>query len=247
MTETHVPQVDALQAADVAELVQARAWPSVTLLLDTTPAGRMLSRDAERLQQLLDDAERQLSANDVPGTKIRRNLRSLVADARSGATGRGLAIFASQAVQRVYRLPTPVASRAVVEHTFRTRDLVQTLHRTPPYLLLVLHPMSAQLYRGYGDTLLPLTDPGFPAQHSLHQLGALAAGEDRLEEFLGSVDRSLGPARLRHPAPIVVAGDRSVVSRFVGGCRSLDRLAGVVTVRALGTVDLYLPVRRSLE
>ena len=247
MTETHVPQIDALQAADVAQLVQAAAWPSVTLLLDTTPAGRMVARDAERLQHLLDDAERQLTANHVTGSQIRRDLRSLVGEARSGATGRGLVVLVSQAVQRVYLLPAPVTSCAVVEHTFRTRDLVLTLHRTPPYLLLVLHPMSAQLYRGYGDTLVPLTDPGFPAQHALHQLGALAGGEDRLEEFLGRVDRSLRRARLRHPAPIVVAGDRSVVTNFVRRSRNLDRLAGVVTDPALGTVELYAAIRRSFE
>lgn len=247
MTVHHAAQVDALQARDVAELVQARAWPSVTLLLDTTPADRILVRDAERLQSLLEDAERQLTALDVPGTDIRRQLRVLVADASCAATGRGLAIFASQAVQRIYRLPVQVAAGAVVERTFRTRDLVHTLHRTPPYLLLVLNPTCAQLYRGYGDTMIPLTNSGFPIQHTLPQLGSLEGGDDRLDDFMSSVDRSLARARQRHPAPIVVAGDRKPVSRFVRRSRNLQRLAGVITDPSLDTVQLYAAVRASLE
>jgi len=242
-----VPQIDTFQAKDVAELIQARAWPSVTLLLETTPAERMSSREAEQLQRLVEDAERQLAARDVLGSEIRRHIMGLAADARSAPTGRGLAIFASQSVQRIYRLPAPVATRAVVEQTFRTRDLVQTLHRTPPHLLLILHPTFAQLYRGYGDTFLPLTDPGFPSQRALPQLGLLAGGEDRLEDFLNTVDRFLGRARSRHPAPIIVVGDRNTVSRFVRRSRNLHRLAGVITQPSLDTVQLYAAIRVSIE
>ncbi len=241
--------LDHLTARHVAELVQNAAWPSVTLLLDTTPADRMTIEDRARLSRLVDDAERQLVARGAHGAGgIVSELRSLTRSAGEAPTGHGLVVLANRGVQRTYRLPHAVAATAVVERTFRTRDLLQSLHRTPPHLLLVVHPLCAQLYRVHADTLTPLTEDGFPLQLSSPVRGALESGEDRTEDRLAHLDRRLAQARRRHPSPIIVAGDHDHVHRLLRHGRHLQRLAGVLTGPEVTSPSrLYLAAKASLE
>lgn len=248
LVHTTTRPLDHLHARDVTRLVQARAWPSVTLLLDTTPGDTMSAADTRRLTALVRDAEQQLARRQAGSVILVDRLRTLAADASHGPTGHALVLLVSQAVQRSYRLPSPVQARAVVERTFATRDLVHTLHRTPPHLLLVLTPLCAQLFRGYADTLVPVQQGGFPVQHRLPVLGELGTGDDRLEEFLDRVDSELGRVRAEHPAPLVVAGSREVVSALVRRGRSLQRLGGVLTGPVVDRpADLYAAARLSLE
>ncbi len=241
--------VDHLSARHVAELVQNAAWPAVTVLLDTTPADRMTLEDRSRLSRLVDDAERQLVARGAHGaTRIVSALRTLAHEAGQSPTARGLVVLASLGVQRTYRLPGAVAPTAVVERTFRTRELLQTLHRTPPHLLLMVEPLCAQLYRVYADTLTPLVEDGFPLQFASPVRGALEAGDDRLEGRMIQLDRMLGRARRRHPSPIIVAGDHDQVHAVLRRSRHLGRLAGVLTGPEVSSPSrLYLAAKASLE
>ncbi|MGL5819711.1 MAG: hypothetical protein ACRCYR_19280 [Phycicoccus sp.] len=240
-------QIDALQAAEVSQLVQARGWPSVTVLLDTVPAPRMLPGDGERLTGLVDAARAELEARDADAPEVRRRLITLAEQARSGPTGRGLALFASAALVRSLRLPVAVEPGVVVEGTFRTREVLQSLHRTPPHLLLLLRATSAQLYRGHADTLVPAGDAAFPVEHTMPVLGALESGDDRQHEFVGRVDAALATARARRPAPLIVAGDVEPVRRLLRTSAHLDRLAGVVMgAEAESVPALYTAARLSL-
>jgi hypothetical protein len=248
MTPT-LHNMDHLSARDVATLVESAGWPSVTLVLDTTVADRMTQRDAARLSELVDEAGRRLAARSTPQrSDLMSGLRAVVRDAARKPTAHGIAVFVNRTVQRAYRLPGPVAAQAVVEETFRTRDLLQTLHRTPPHLLLVLEPTFAQLYRVYADTLLPLSEQGFPVQLAAPTQGWLPSGDDLLDDLIVTVDRALAAARDRYPAPVIVAGHPEPVTRLVRRSRNLHRLAGVLTGPELGTLPhLYLAARASLE
>jgi hypothetical protein len=240
-------QIDTLQAAEVSQLVQARAWPSVTLLLDTVPAARMLPADGERLFGLVNAAHEELETRGVDAPEVRRRLGTLAQQARSGPTGRGLALFASAVLVRSLRLPVTVEPSVVVEGTFRTREVLQSLHRTPPHLLLLLRATSAQLYRGHADTLVPTGDVAFPVEHTMPVLGALENGDDRQHEFVARVDAALAKARSRRPAPLIVAGDIEPVRRLLRTSKHLDRLAGVVMGDDAESVPaLYTAARLSL-
>lgn len=246
--EARTPLADHLTAADVVDLVQARAWPSVSLLMPTSPAARMTAEDADRLAQLLGKVEAELAELHAADVRLVARLRAAASDATRGPTGRGLALFVSQAVSRTFRLPTPVAVRAVVEPTFATRDLVQTLHRTPPHLILLLTPLCAQLYRGQADTLVPISGWGFPIQRELAAVGALVDGDDRLDEFAQRVDEALEPARDQHPAPIILAGPAAQVAAMLRRGRNLHRLAGVLPESATRTpAGLHEAAQLSLE
>ena len=238
---------DQIEAREIAALIDSSAWPSLTLLLDTTPADHMTLRDADRLEGLVVEAVTQMDDLRVASTDLIDLLRTAVLDARRGSTSRGLAIFVSRAVQRTYRLPQPLVARAVVEPTFATRDVLHALHRTPPHLLLLLEGMCAQLYRGFADTLVPVADSAFPLQHRLPALGSLQSGDDRLEHFVAQVDRELGSVREQVPAPLVVAGAPASVAALLRHGRNLERLAGVLTgTEVRRPVELYAAAHASI-
>lgn len=246
---TALHDLDQISARDVADLVANAAWPSVTVLMDTEPAPRMTHADRLRLESLVTEADRQLAARAPLGqVRLTQELRALAVRASRRPTGAGVVLLVNRGLQRAYRLPEPVEPRTVVEHTFRTRELLHVLHRTPPHLLLQLHPTCAQLYRVYADTMVPLDVEGFPVQLVAPQRGRLREQEDVTEDFLEVVDRRLERARRHHPSPLIVAGHPDPVGRLVRRSRHLDRLAGVVT--AWENADpsvLYLEAKACLE
>ena len=248
-TATPWQEMDRLSLRDVTQLVEARAWPAVSILLDTTPAPVMRPQDVRRLERLVEEVEDELRSRGVLSSEpVMSRVRALVTEAAAGPTGRGLALFASRALERSMRLPAPVGPRAAVDRRFLTRDLVRALHRMPPHLVLVLHAGCAHLYHGYADTLVPLADSGFPIEHAQPVVGRLEAGDDGLEDFLTRVDSAFGRARTEHPSPMVLAGSRKVVTAFVHRSRHLYRLVGVITGPATETIsDLYGATSAAVE
>src|SRR5512143_741604 len=134
---------------DVADLTVTAAYPCISVLMPTDPGPRMTSPDAERLHGLVEDVDRQLREHGVPARgRLMGKLAGRVQQVAGQPTDRALAIYVSLAVSRTFWLSVPVTARAVVEHTFATRPLVTSLHRTPPHVLLLLHPTCAHLYQG---------------------------------------------------------------------------------------------------
>jgi hypothetical protein len=240
--------LDHLRARDVAALIDARGWPSISILMDTRTGDRMTGTDRARLAALVAEAERELGRHALLRAEpLVRRLHDLADETAQGGTGRGLALFVNQALAKVVRLPAPVRPRAVVEASFVTRDLLHTLHRTPPHLVLLLHTGCAHLYRGYADTLVPWRD-GFPLEQTIGEVGALERGDGGTEAFLRRVDRALGRVRERHPSPLVLAGSERLVSLFRHTSRNLARLAVTVAGDGAATpADLYPRVRTGME
>lgn len=246
---------------DVADLTVTASYPCISVLLPTTPAPRMTPSDAAQLQALVDDVDRQLHEQAVPArSRLMRRLAGQVRQAVGQPTDRALVIYVSLAVNRAFWLSTPVTARGVVERTFATRPLVNSLHRTPPHVLLVLHATCAHLYQG-NDGALRLVDfrdvfqgAGSPRIPRQGQAGEQAAA-DLSDGFLVAVDRMLGRYRAEHPSPLVVGGLPAVVDRFCTLSSNLHRFAGTIpsgeceSAAALvpastGAVERYLRSRR---
>ncbi len=246
-----------LHAATVAELVAVQAFPSISILLATTPASSMTPRDAAGLRQLVRQAAALLHDRRILNAReFLITLNALAESAINQPTSQALALFVNRAVQRTLHLPIPVRSRVVIEDTFATRDLIHALHRTPPHLTLLLQPYSAQLYEGTGDSLIPVhtlttlnVSPSQPpdinggtvTDHETQDPGLAEVGfplQRRLEvpvpardgdRFLQRVDQALGRYRQRHPAPLIVAGHQRTAERFLVLSRNRNRLAGTIT------------------
>jgi hypothetical protein len=205
----------------------------------------MTSADATRLRDLVDDVGRQLREHGVPGhDRLMRKLAGRVQHVSGRPTDRAVAIYVSLAVSRTFWLSVPVTARALVEHTFATRPLVTCLHRTPPHVLLLLHPTCAHLYQGSDGGLRLVGSRDFfqgPRTARLPQQrdgGAEDAGADQADAFLRAVDHLLGSYRAEHPSPLVLGGSDAMVERFRALSRHLHRLAGrIPPTRAESALD----------
>jgi hypothetical protein len=218
---------------DVADLTVIAAYPCISVLMPTDPAPRMTSPDAKRLHGLVEDVDQQLREHGIPAqARLMRKLASRVQQVAGQPTDRSLAIYVSLAVSRTFWLSVPVTARAVVEHTFATRPLVTSLHRTPPHVLLLLHPTCAHLYQGAdGGLRLVGSRDSFqgPRPVRVPQQGhgdLKEAAADQADGFLRAVDHLLGRYRAEHPSPLVLGGSPHVVDRFRALSRNLHRLAG---------------------
>lgn len=222
-----------VRARDVADLTVSAAYPCISVLMPTEPAPRMTPSDVEALHGLVEDVDQRLREQEIPAPgRLMRKLVSQVQLVSGEPTDRAVAIYVSLAVSRTFWLSTPVTARAVVEPTFATRPLVTALHRTPPHVLLVLHPTCAHLYHGAdGGLRLVGSRDSFQGPRPLRapQQDQDVRGEtvaDQTDAFLRAVDRLLGRYRAEHPSPLVLGGSPLVVDRFRAISRHLDRLAG---------------------
>lgn len=149
-----------------------------------------------------------------------RRPKSAQALAMRSPTDTALAIFASDAVAQVLKLPVLVRERVDVDPTFATRDLVRAPapHAAPRRPRPGLGPGAAVRPRRWraptgADQVLPLRSEG-----------------DSASTFLRKVDRALGTHRTRHPSPLVVVAPPDVAAAFAAVSRHSNRLAG--TIRA---------------
>jgi hypothetical protein len=239
---------------DVADLTVTAAYPCISVLMPTEPGPRMTSADAQRLQDLVEDVGQQLRDHGVPAQgRLMRRLADRVQHVAGLPTDRAVAIYVSLAVSRTFWLSVPVTPRALVESTFATRPLVTSLHRTPPHVLLLLHPTCAHLYQGVdGGLRLVGSRDAFqgprPVRLPRQRDDGTDAAADQADAFLRAVDRLLGSYRAEHPSPLVVGGSPHTVDQFLDLSRNVHRLAGRIPPgRAETALDLARASSEVLE
>lgn len=231
----------------VVLLQSVRSYPSVSLLVSTSPAPRMTGQDSETLSRLAQQAVARLEAERTDrAADVVRALQRTLPRVLGAPTTRGLGVFVNEATQEVFGLPVPVADRAVVDPTFATRDLVRALHRTPRHVVLLLTELEARLFDGVGDRLEPVSRSAFPLRAPTTRRDPRTADVDA---FFRVVDRALRTYRTLHPSPLVLVGAERTLARFRSVSRHLERLAGAVTGSHARTPlrDLLPQIREVLD
>lgn len=232
-----------LTAQTVLALQDYRAYPSVSLLLNTRPGPELAPADRERLAALVGEARTRLTGDRAPDAAgVLAALDRLAVDL-DGPVQRAVALYVSGVTTARVDLPVDVVERTVVDPTFATRDLVKALHRTPRHVVLTLTADEARLFDGSGDVLTPVHS-GFPLVDPHHR-----PGEPPRLTFLHDVDRALGVYRRLHPSPLVLVGTKPVLSSFRPVSRNLARLAGTVVAEPAHVVDdaVRTGIRDALE
>ena len=233
-------------ASQVTLLQAVQGYPTVSLLMNTTPAPRMLPDDAARLAGMAREAVRRLEDESLPGVagSVLEPLRDLVGRAADLPTATAVAVYCASAVRAVVHLSVTVADRVVVDPTFATRDLVRALHRTPRHVVLALSLHEARLFEGLGRSLQPAGGRSFPRVGPSRQAsgarGATAANRSRdardrrptdlaqRQAYYREVDRALGAYLRVNPAPLVLIGTDRLLAEFSRVSENLGRLAGCV-------------------
>lgn len=214
--------------------------PCVSVLMPTTPAPRMVIADRERLDGLLDDAERRLAA-EVGGDQGRlvQELRRQARLAQDSSTRRAIGLFVNHRVSRCWTLPVTVHPKVVVEATFATRDLLRAVHRTPPHLVVRVDEFGARVFWVAGRATLLETVERLPHGSPRPVAPSTDEAHDRSELWERTAD-CVARIREERPAPLVLAGDEVLVGELKADVRLLTRLAGeVVGTRVDVPDDLF--------
>ena len=199
------------------QLQSADEGPSVSVLLWTTPAAVMTAHDANDLHQLANSAVEKVSAETRGEARrhIEARLAEAVRAAENSPTDHGLAVFVSQTETAVVPLPFSPRERAVVNHTFVTRDLLDALQTFPMYRALVLRGPGFRLLEGRGERLSEVLDWQVPNPSlSRTRESAWTTGQRR-RAALDEADRAIG-ARVAviGRLPLVVVGRKRLLTEF---------------------------------
>jgi hypothetical protein len=207
-------------------LQRARGYPSVSVLLTTTPGPALSRGDVVRLRSLLARAERRL-ADELPAEAVETvtaRLRHVAGAVRRAPAQRALALYASESHAVAVQLAVPVGDRVVVDPTFATRDLVRSWRATPRYRLLVLSSRAARLFEGRSTRLHDVTARDLPApivptakrRDRSHRFGREPSRrrDAVLRAHLKTVAVALTARHFDDPLPLVVAGGPRQLALF---------------------------------
>ena len=149
---------------DVRLLQAIREYPSVSIILPTYRTAPENLKDPIRVKNLVKEDEDRLlqefTWREVDSLTSRLN--DLVERIDYQYTTEGLAIYVNKDFSRAFALPFKPAEQVVVDETFATRNLVLALSRTQRYWLLALGENITRLFEGVRESLIEVTEGGFP-------------------------------------------------------------------------------------
>ena len=188
------------------ELQSQRMYPSITVLLNTTPASPLSPTHIATAKGLVDQVEHRLAnESDIPHdlrTSLLVTINELLRSNQGGTSGNALALCVSPNYHAAIRLGRSVAERVIIDDTFATRDLVADLNRTALYRVITISDRVTRLLVGDRLRLVEERSEQWPLNRDPDQ----SAGSWNL-----AVMHALRGEQHQHPLPTVVAGvQRSV-------------------------------------
>lgn len=208
---------------DIQLLQRFRGYPALTITLPTHRTAPDNRQDPIRLRNLVTQAVERLSQEFSRRElePLLTRLEKLVQDIDYRHALDGLAVFANRDFGRAFALPFELKERVMIDEGFAVRDLIYALNRTPRYWVLVLGEKPTRLFEGARDSLVEVTEEGFPLIHTGPGGEAALPGgfgirksayrDERHRQFFRQVDSALRPFLLDDPLPLAVVG----VDRFL--------------------------------
>jgi hypothetical protein len=234
---------------DIHLLQQIRGYPALTITLPTHRTSPDNLQDPIRVRNLVTQAANRLLAEfkrrEVDPLLVR--LERLANEIDYRYTLDGLALYVNRDFARAFHLPFKLKERVVVGETFATRDLVFALNRSPRYWTVVLSEKPTRLLEGSRDTLMELTEGGFPMTHEGPGGAAPLPGgfgvrksayrDERHRQFFRRVDAALKPILAEDPLPLVVVG----VDRFLAFFNEVTAHKDAILTTLTGSHDKTAP------
>lgn len=191
------------------DLQSRQAYPSVTVLVNTTSGIPMSDSELVVAARMIDDASRRLAGevDEASRSAVIDRLTLLLAEHAGAPSTGAIALCASPLYSAAVRLGRPVRERVVVDDTFATRDLVADLNRTALFRVVTVSDRSARLLMGNRERLVEARSDAWPMNRS----DEMSAGA-----WTREVTKRLRAEQAIHPLPTVVAGvERSVRATIV--------------------------------
>lgn len=246
--------MDLVRPRDLRRLLDNSTEPSVSVYLPTHRAGPEVRQDPIRLKNLLGEARAKLEMLDVrDADAILEPATALLDDEEFWRRqGDGLAIFLSEDVQELYRLPTELPELVVASDRFHLKPLITFLSADSRFLILAISQKELRLLQGTRQTVQEVELPDVPAslkEVAVHremaslQFHADGGGsrqqaifhghgpetdEELIRKYLRGIDEGLRDAVPDERTPLVLAGVRYLTDlyRHVSGWPEI--LAGEV-------------------
>jgi hypothetical protein len=208
-----------MNRATVNELQRQRCYPSITLLLNTTPGSALTPSELDAVSRLICQVDDRLEGDvsDTLRQHLIGRLHRLIEEQAGQPGTRALAVFASPDHSAAVRLEHHVTERATIDDTFTTRDLVADLNRTALYRVITISERRARLLLGDRRRLVEQRDEVWPLTR---------VEEHTATTWARDVDQRLDDERAAQALPIVIAGVQ----------RSVRRLAGSALTDSIGLI-----------
>lgn len=192
-----------MNRATLADLQERSAYPSITVLFNTTPGSRLTAAERATAQRLFRLVEQRLTGDvsaELTVTLIAR-LGELLDGQSSELSTQAIGLFVSTDHGAVVRLGRTVEERVVIDDTFATRDLVADLNRTARYRVVTISEQKTRLLVGDRSRLVEERNASWPM---------LRDGQNA-STWLREVANRLREEHALSPLPTVIAGvDRTV-------------------------------------
>ncbi|MFO7633203.1 MAG: hypothetical protein R6W76_11715 [Caldilinea sp.] len=234
---------------DLQMLQDASSYPSLTITLPTHRTSPDNKQDPIRVRNLVAQAQEQLlqefNKRELGPLLERLDRLSSEVDYRFALDG--LVMYVNKGFDAKFYLPFAVPERVIVAETFLTRDLVFAMNRMRRYWILALSEQPTRLFEGFHDTLVEVTDGGFPMVHEgPGGAQALPGGygkkvsahrDERHRQFFRSVDAALKPFLGADPLPLGVVG----VDRYLAFWDEVTTHGEFIRDSRLGNYDHMTP------
>ena len=193
-----------MNRATLNEVQRLRCYPSVTLLLNTTPGAPLTSAERSTAQVLMQQVDDRLEGDvsDALRLSLTTRLATLVDEQAGERSTQAVALFVSPEYAAALRLGSVVDERVTVDDTFTTRDLVADLNRTALYCVMTVSERRVRRFVGDRQRLVEERNETWPLDREDHQ---------GLTAWTRDVNTQLRAEHVTRPLPTVIAGvQRSV-------------------------------------
>lgn len=153
--------MDVLNPADIKSLIAQQGKWCVSLYMPTHRLGREQQQNPIRLKNLLADAETKLLANGLrrpEAEALMRPAEELLWNKDFWKhQGDGLAVFLSNDVSYMFRLPAEFEELLVIANSFHIKPLLPLLGRGEKFYILALSLNNVRLFESTLDTIREIT------------------------------------------------------------------------------------------
>jgi hypothetical protein len=223
-----------------ATVIGQKEYPAISLLMSTHPAYPKFKLDRNKMQELIEDAGRQISArfSSHLSNQMIDKLYATVNEINYSHLSNGLAVYVSPHHARVIHLPFEVMEKVVVDQSFEVRDLIYSAKMNVEYLLAMITKNGVRTLFGFGNVFVPVKYKDMPVgiydvtnSHSLpgwDYLDTEAFDEKNIRNFLRFTDDVLEKAVKETGLNTIVIGDRKLLGYFKAETSLKDKILGYI-------------------
>ena len=201
-----------MNRATLTELQRQRCYPSITLLINTTPGTPLTPAEIDTTTRLTSHTDDRLDGDisDTLRHTLIARISELIGEHAAQPSTHALALFVSPDHTAAVRLGRRIEERVTIDDTFTTRDLVADLNRTALYRVITISERTSRLFIGDRQRLIEQRNPPWP----------LTRTDDHTPTTWNrDLTNHLRAEHATHPLPVVIAGVQ----------RSLRKLAPELT------------------